>query len=62
MKCFFIAFIPSEFGIFVRKDFTSSDTNYDINYLVQFTYEVTCISNMCWDMFDKRLKLVIYIF
>ena len=52
----FNAFIPSEFGIFVYKDFTSSDTRYELSgtvstafsllmkSLVSLTYDGICLT------------------
>ena len=52
----FTAFIPSEFGIFVYKDFTSSDTRYELSgtvstafsllmkSLVSLTYDGICLT------------------
>ena len=60
----FTAFIPSEFGIFVYKDFTSSDTRYELSgfYCLKFTHEVTSIFNIWWNLFDNWLKIIISIF
>ena len=34
------AFIPSEFGIFVYKDFTSSDTRYELSGTVSTAFNL----------------------
>ena len=36
----FTAFIPSEFGIFVDKDFTSSDTRYELSGTVSTVFSL----------------------
>ena len=36
----FTAFIPSEIGIFVYKDFTSSDTRYELSGTVSTAYSL----------------------
>ena len=44
----FTAFIPSEFGIFIYKDFTSSDTRYELS------------ATVCTD-FSLLMKILVYL-